>query len=292
VAAGAVGDAARAWRPGVTVAPPSTGGRDPVAVVTGANHGIGAATAERLASRGVRVLVAGLPIEEVHDPAIPGAYYVARRRDPAQIADRIRESGGQAEAVALDLATDDAAARLYDHAEALFAAPVRILVHNATGWVGDSFAGPAIDHVGRTTAAVTTGSFDQQFAVDTRAGALLIAEHARRHRGRDDDWGRIVTLSSGGPDGFPSEASYGAAKAALDNFAMTAAAELGSVGITANAVMPPVTDTGWVTEPVRRFVEGSWTHHHVAAPHEVAVVLDWLCSDDAWLVTGNRIVLR
>ena len=276
----------------MTVGPPSSGGRDPVAIVTGANHGIGAATAERLAGRGARVLVTGLPIEESPDPAIPDAYYVARRRDPAQVADRVRAVGGLAVALALDLVADDAATSLYDAAEAAFDAPVRILVHNATGWVGDSFTGPTTDHVGRTTAAVTTVSFDQQFAVDARAGALLIAEHARRHRARGDDWGRIVTLSSGGPDGFPSEASYGAAKAALDNYAMTAAAELGSVGITANAVMPPVTDTGWVTEPVRRFVGGSWAHHHVAAPAEVAVVLDWLCSDDAWLVTGNRIVLR
>jgi 3-oxoacyl-[acyl-carrier protein] reductase len=278
--------------PSVAVSPPSTGGPDPVAIVTGANHGIGAATAVRLARRGGRVVVTGLPIEEPRDPAIPAGYYQARRRDPEQVAATIRSEGGQAVSMEVDLAPDDAASRLYAGAEEAFGAPVRILVHNATGWVGDSFAGPTTDHVGRGTAAVTPASFDQQFAVDARAGALLIAEHARRHRARGDDWGRIVTLSSGGPDGFPSEASYGAAKAALDNYAMTAAAELAEVGITANAVMPPVTDTGWVTEPVRRFVAGSWAHHHVAAPAEVAVVLDWLCSDDAWLVTGNRIVLR
>lgn len=279
-------------RGGAHVESPSTGGPSPVAIVTGANHGIGAATAVRLARRGVRVLVTGLPIDEPHDPAIPDAYYRARLRDPEEVAGAIRSAGGQAAALHLDLTADDAAARLYDHAEVVLGAPVRILVHNATGWVGDSFTGPATDHVGRTTAAVTAASFDQQFAVDARAGALLLAEHARRHRDRGDDWGRIVTLSSGGPDGFPSEASYGAAKAALDNYAMTAAAELGEVGITVNAVMPPVTDTGWVTEPVRRFVEGSWAHHHVAAPDEVALVLDWLCTDDAWLVTGNRLVLR
>ena len=60
-------------------------------------------------------------------------------------------------------------------------------------------------------------------------------------------WGRIVSLTSGGPLGFPEEASYGAAKAALVNYTMTAALELAEHGVTANAVHPPVTDTGWIT---------------------------------------------
>ena len=51
--------------------------------------------------------------------------------------------------------------------------------------------------------------------------------------------------------------SYGAAKAALENYAMSAAAELAPYGITANIVHPPVTDTGWVTDDVRAFVAAS-----------------------------------
>jgi hypothetical protein len=40
-----------------------------------------------------------------------------------------------------------------------------------------------------------------------------------------------------------------------------------------------------VTDAVREFVAGSWAHHHVATPDEVAPTI-------AWLVTGNRLVLR
>lgn len=39
--------------------------------------------------------------------------------------------------------------------------------------------------------------------------ALLIGEFARRHLDRGADWGRIIGLTSGGPGGFPEEASYG-----------------------------------------------------------------------------------
>jgi 3-oxoacyl-[acyl-carrier protein] reductase len=279
------------WAP--SPAPPRrSSGPRPVALVTGANHGIGAATARALAATGARVLVAGFPTRDEPDPALPRAYYDARARDPESVAAAIRRSDGDATAVSLDLTADDVASTLYDVAEDAFGAPVRILVHNASGWVGDTFSGQGTDAIERSMRPVTAASFDRQFAVDARAGALLIAEHARRHRERGDDWGRIVTLTSGGPEGFPSEVSYGAAKAALDNYVMSAAAELGPLGITANAVMPPVTDTGWVTPAVHRFVASSWAHHHVATPEEVAGAIAWLCSDAAWLVTGNRLVLR
>jgi 3-oxoacyl-[acyl-carrier protein] reductase len=139
---------------------------------------------------------------------------------------------------------------------------------------------------------VSAETFDAQFLVDARGAALLIAEMAARHRERGDRWGRIVGLTSGGPQGFPGEVSYGAAKAALENYTMAASVELADLGITANIVYPPVTDTGWVTDDVRRFVARSLDHVHVAEPAEVAEVIAWLCTDAAGLVTGNVIRLR
>jgi 3-oxoacyl-[acyl-carrier protein] reductase len=121
---------------------------------------------------------------------------------------------------------------------------------------------------------------------------LLIAELARRHIERGATWGRIVGMTSSGAEGFPEEASYGAAKAAQTHYTMTAAVELARYGITANVVHPPVTDTGWITEAVREFVANDDHHTHVASPDEVAETIAWLCSDAAALVSGNVIRLR
>jgi 3-oxoacyl-[acyl-carrier protein] reductase len=97
---------------------------------------------------------------------------------------------------------------------------------------------------------------------------------------------------SGGAAGFPGEVTYGAAKAAQVNYTMSASSELAELGVTANVVFPPVTDTGWVTDGVREFVNGSADHTHVADPDEVAVVIGWLCTDDAKLVSGSVVRLR
>ena len=139
---------------------------------------------------------------------------------------------------------------------------------------------------------MTYETWAQQFGVDAMAPALLIAEFARRHAERGATWGRIVGLTSGGALGFPEEVSYGAAKAAQDNYTMSAAAELAPLGITANMVHPPVTDTGWVTDSVREFVAGSRALTHVATPDQVASVIAYLASDAAALISGNVITLR
>jgi 3-oxoacyl-[acyl-carrier protein] reductase len=187
--------------------------KEHVAIVTGANHGIGAATAKRLAAAGAGVVVTYLRLHDEIDPGTPEAYRVARASTADDVVDAIRASGGAAIAVEADLADDAAPARLFDAAEAEFGR-VDILVNNATGWVQDTFAAAAADRFGRTLNAVTAATFDQQFAVDARATALLIAQFARRHIAAGATWGRIIGLTSGGPLGFPEEVSYGAAKAA------------------------------------------------------------------------------
>jgi 3-oxoacyl-[acyl-carrier protein] reductase len=261
------------------------------AIVTGANHGIGAAAARALARHGCAVLCTYLRLADPADPGIPQAYRDYRARDSAEVIARITAEGGSAVAVEADLSDPAAPARLFDAAEERLG-PVDILVNNATGWVADTFAAAGKDRAGRNLQPVTAHSWTRQFTVDAMGAALMIAEFARRHIARQATWGRVIGLTSGGGLGFPEEVSYGAAKAAQVNYTMSAAVELAPFGVTANMVHPPVTDTGWVTGAVREEVAASAELFHVAAPEEVAGVIAWLASDAAALVTGNVITLR
>ncbi len=260
-----------------------------VAIVSGANHGIGAAISTALAACGVSVLVTYLRMADPEDHPEPSR--TNRAADADHVLSTIRAAGGTAVAVEADLRDPGVIPRLFDEAEAELGS-VDIVVNNATGWVADTFTSGA-DHVaGLDSVSVSSATHDEVFSVDARAGALVIAEFARRHISRDAKWGRIVGLTSGGPLGFPTEVSYGAAKAALENYTMSAALELAGYGITANIVYPPVTDTGWVTESVRTYVQRSSEHFHIASPEEVAEVVVFLCSDYARLITANVVRLR
>lgn len=260
-------------------------------MVTGGNHGIGAATAITLADCGARVLVAFLRLADEDDPGTPEAYRRSRASDAQHVIKHIQAKGGRAKAVEADLADPQTPQRLFDVAETELG-PVDILVNNASGWIADTFTGDTRDRFGRPLHQVSSETFDQQFFVDARGSAAMISEFAKRHIKRGATWGRIVGLTSGGPLGFPGEVSYGAAKAALNNYTMSAALELAKYGITANVVFPPVTDTGWVTTEVKTSVEESPTHFHIAQPEEVAHVIAYLASDHADLITGNIIHLR
>ena len=261
-----------------------------VAIVTGANHGIGAATARALASCGASVLVSYFRLEDAPDPGIPDAYRINRASDADHVVAAIRDAGGKAVAAEADLIDAATPARLFELAEAELG-PVDILINNATGWRADTFVPDVPDPAGRDHVSVSAASIDGQFDVDARGSALMIAEFARRHIARSASSGRIVGMTSGGSRGFPGEVSYGAAKAALQNYTMSAAFELAPHGITANMVYPPVTDTGWVTDAVRGHVEQRPDLIHIVKPEEVARVISWLVSDEARLVTANIVRL-
>ncbi len=268
---------------------PGLSGR--VALVTGANHGIGAATAQELAAQGASVLVTYLRLADSSDAALPAPYREQRSGDAAGVIAAIRSAGGRAESVEADLGDPAAPTTLFDRAEAAYG-PVEILVNNASGWVADTFTSAETDRFGRGLHQVSADTADRVLDVDARGAARLIAEFARRHIARAATWGRIIGLMSGGPLGFPGEVSYGAAKAAQANYTMSAAFELAPFGVTANMVYPPVTDTGWITADVAAAVAASPEHIHIAQPGDVAEAIAVLCSDLGTFITANTVHLR
>ena len=169
-----------------------------VALVTGANHGIGAATAVALAQRGADVVVTYLR-SEMSDRG--DDYQRARALDGSSTASAVEVMGRRCVAIEADLADPVVPSHLFDVAEDRLG-PVSVLVHNASGWRPDSFADGAVDAVGRTTLPVTRASIDGPYEVEhacrriadgrvhpaTSAAWRLVGSDRDAHLGR---WARL-----------------------------------------------------------------------------------------------------
>ena len=125
-----------------------------------------------------------------------------RAADADDVLAAIEPLPGRAVAVEADLTGDGVAGRLFDEAERQLG-PVSILVNNASGWVADTFTPDAVDRLGRGLTAVSPATIDRNLGVDAGAGALLIAELARRHVARGADVGSGRRADVGRTDGLP-----------------------------------------------------------------------------------------
>jgi 3-oxoacyl-[acyl-carrier protein] reductase len=127
----------------------------------------------------------------------------------------------------------------------------------------------------------TAESFDRHIAVNARASLLLIAAFARQI---PESGGAVVALTS---DHTTGNLPYGASKGALDRIVISAARELGRLGISANAVNPGPIDTGWMDEDTRTALTGGQPLGRLGTPADIAAVVAFLVSDEGRWVSGQ-----
>jgi 3-oxoacyl-[acyl-carrier protein] reductase len=228
------------------------------ALVTGASRGIGEAIARRLGETGAKVLCA------------------ARTPDAVErVATEIRDAGGDALGVVLDIAGEDARERV----EQLIVEHERIdiLVNNAGVTADDLFLRmkkDAWDRVIRT-------NLDSIYPITQAVIKKMV-----RNR-----WGRIINVTSVvGITGNPGQANYAASKAGIIGFTKSLALELGSRNITVNAVAPGFVRTAMteeMTDAAKESMESRIALGRLGTPDDIAWGVVFLASEQAAYITGT-----
>lgn len=234
-----------------------------VAVVTGAQQGIGAAIASAVAEAGASVVVNYL------DDAQAAAAVVASAQS----------AGADAVAVQADVAQPEEVERLMAAADEL--GGVDILVNNAAIFPRAAFLG------------MTEADWDRILTVNLK-GPFLCSSAAARRMAAAGREGAIVNISSRSAfNPSPGGAHYAASKAGLVGLTRATALELAPCGIRVNAIAPGLADTAQprygMTEDEIAEAADLMPLKGLTLPEDVAQLAVFLASGAARRITGQTV---
>ncbi|MGA2272918.1 MAG: 3-oxoacyl-[acyl-carrier-protein] reductase [Bryobacteraceae bacterium] len=235
-----------------------------VAFVTGASRGIGRAIALKLCRAGFEIVVASPELE--NNEAVAG---------------EIRACNGEAMTLNLDVTSPESvkegfAKTLKDKTR------IDVLVNNAG--------------IARDGLAVRMKPSDWQLVLKVNLeGAFLCSQQALPGMMRNR-WGRIINISSVvGQAGSVGQANYAASKAGLIGLTKALAQEMGSRGITVNAIAPGYIDTDMtksLPEELKQKMLATVPLGRMGTPEDIANAVKFLVSDDASYITGHVLAVN
>ena len=274
-----------------------TGLKDKIVLITGANHGIGAATAKAFARQEARVFISYFIIPsqyskenlaEAQQKGVGGPvlYSAMQNQAPDWVIQEIESTGGVVKAFEIDLASPENIALLFDTVEKELG-PVDVLINNHTHCVQETFDPNSVRDEGFRIAVTSAESIDKHFAINARAFALMMKEYLNRFLHRGANWGRIINISTDAAHSHKGNISYAASKHAIESYSRSAAVEMGKYGITVNIVAPGPTQTGYIEPEQEARIAESTPLGRIGVPEDVADVIVFLASEQAHWVTGQ-----
>ena len=230
-----------------------------IAFITGASRGIGRACAISLAGTGHRVILAARNLEKLEETAAA-----------------IRATGAQADPVEIDMSSPDSIKNAFAKASKEIGR-IDILVNNAA--------------ITRDGLAMRMKQADWDAVIQTNlSGAFLAIQQVLPGMMRER-WGRIVNISSVvGESGNAGQANYVASKAGLIGLTKAVAQEMGSRGVTVNAIAPGFIDTDMTAvlpAELKEKMLQSIPLKRFGTPEDIAAAVRFLASEEASYITGH-----
>ena len=236
-------------------------GESQIALVTGASRGIGQAIAIELASRDLMVVGTATTIE--------GSNKISRYLEDMKV---------PGTGMTVDVADDESVEKLLGEINEKFGTPA-VLVNNAG--------------ITRDNLLMRMKVDEWHSVIDTNLNSMFRVTKLCLKGMTKARWGRIINVSSVvSASGNPGQTNYAASKAGIEGFTRSLAKEIGSRGITVNAVAPGFIDTDMTSSLAEAQVESLLSQiplGRLGKPEEIASLIGFLVSQDANYITGETI---